>query len=155
VSFTLAAPDPRATIRYSTVPGLERAWWPTYDGVVRLPPFVMSGSWPATVWAIAVVDGKESEVAEATYRVGYTEDPSPVLAPVGGEYAGPVEVTISSRVPSVSIVVTTDGSSLRDWPDSARNYTGPIRVDAPMVIEAMACNERACTQPVRQVYSIR
>jgi hypothetical protein len=153
VTFTLSSPDPGAVIYYSTVPGLERPEWPLLSGPVTLPPLSMDGPYPAKVSAVAVVGNLVSAVAETTYVVGYAEDPTPILSPPGGHYTAPFALTISSRVPSVAIIVTDDGASLRDWPDSAYRYSGPLLLDRTTTIEVMACNERTCTAPLRTTYT--
>ncbi len=153
VTFTLVAADPGAEIHYSTVPGLERGAWPRYDGPVTVPPLVMSGPWETRVWAVASIGGVDSPVVEAAYTVGYSVDPTPTFSPPGGPLTGPVDVVLHSAAPAVAIIYTTDGSSLRDWPDSAMAYGGPVRVDRTMTIEAMACNPRACSAPVQARYT--
>ena len=62
----------------------------------------------------------------------------PAIAPAGGEFKGPVTVTMSSKDAGAEIRYTLDGSAPGA---SDALYTGPIRVEGPTVLRARAYKE--------------
>lgn len=62
----------------------------------------------------------------------------PSMSPAGGNFAGPVAITLSVAQPGADIRYTLDGST--PGPSDAR-YDGPIKLDAPAVLRARAYKE--------------
>ena len=76
----------------------------------------------------------------------------PTVAPVGGTYSGPVQVSMSSTEPGAEIRYTLDGSvpELSDL-----RYDKPIKVSAPAVLRARAFKQGFTRSiPVQEVYVI-
>lgn len=59
----------------------------------------------------------------------------PVIAPAGGTYAGPIEVSLEDAEPGADVHYTLDGSApgLSD-----PRYHGPIRISGPTIVRARA-----------------
>lgn len=87
----------------------------------------------ATLKVVAYAPGyTSSPVAEADYRFVAS---APVISPAGGNYKGPVTVTITGATPGASIFYTTTG----DRPGaSSRPYTGPFVISGNEHVTAIA-----------------
>ena len=76
----------------------------------------------------------------------------PSLAPAGGNFNGPVTVTISAHDPGAAIHYTVDGSAPGE---SDPLYQGPVRLDGPTVLRARAYKDGYTRSIVaQQVYII-
>ncbi len=60
---------------------------------------------------------------------------TPIISPSGGEYSGPVSVTIDTATPGASIFYTTDGSSPTQ---SSIPYSGPMTLTTSATVKAKA-----------------
>lgn len=67
--------------------------------------------------------------------------PMPRIAPAGGLFREPVEVTLAADAEGAEIRYTLDGTA--PGPASAR-YEAPLRLDAPALVRAVACRRGQC-----------
>jgi hypothetical protein len=116
-----------ATIHYTTDGST-----PTTASAVYTGPISVTES--MTLRAIAVGSGiAPSDVASATYTL---KAATPTFNPPGGSYLlGPLQVSISSASPGVTIFYTTDGSTPTF---ASRRYEGPILVVLNTTVKAIA-----------------
>ncbi len=78
--------------------------------------------------------------------------PPPTIAPAGGNFDGPVTVTISATDPDAAIHYTVDGSAPGE---SDPLYQGPVRLEGPTVLRARAYKDGYTRSVVsQQVYII-
>lgn len=128
-----------ATIRYTT-DGSE----PTLDSALYEPPLMIDK--PLTIKAIALDgDFRSSPVAAATVRDALEEVKPEILPEVSHIFDQPVAVGISYPFDSAVLRYTLDGSD--PAPDSPR-YTGPLLIDQPRTVKAIALDGNSKTGPV-------
>ncbi len=125
-TVTISAPDPDATIYYTTDGSAPDADTPAH---LYTEPIPVSGHGTSVeIRAIAVAPGKTtSSVASGTWTIAYPQAAAPTFSPGADTYTSDQTVTISAPDPDATIYYTTDGST----PDSgnpAHLYTEPIPV---------------------------
>jgi hypothetical protein len=121
---------------FTTVPGAEIYYTlngeaPDKTKTKYTGPVTVSGT--LTLKAIALKAGlADSAVLEAEYIV---RAEAPAASPAGGEVAAGTKVTLSTATAEAEIYYTADGTV----PDRTKTrYTGPITIDRPVTIKAIA-----------------
>jgi hypothetical protein len=134
-SVTLSAAA-GATIHYTTNGSTPTTSSPVYSGPIAVTQ-------TTTVRAIAAAGGMvDSDVASATYTL---QAATPTFNPSGGSFLLPIQVSISSSSPGVTIYYTTNGST----PTTASTvYTGPFWVFSTTTVKAIAVRSGWTTSAV-------
>lgn len=122
-----------ATIRYTTDGSNPSAT----NGTLYTSPIAVNAS--TTLKAIGTAAGlTDSAVSTAIYTINLTptQVAAPVFSPVGGTFASPVGVTITSATSGATIRYTTDGSS--PTATTGTIYSAPITISATATLKAIA-----------------
>ncbi|MCB5245421.1 MAG: chitobiase/beta-hexosaminidase C-terminal domain-containing protein, partial [Candidatus Cloacimonetes bacterium] len=83
-----------------------------------------------------------------TFSPGQQPAAAPTFDPPAGIYSSPINVTISSITPGVTIRYTTDGSTPSETVGTI--YTTPVYIDATTTLKAVAYSEDYALSPVSQ-----
>lgn len=137
-NVTITTSTPSATIRYTTDGTSPSATvGKIYSAPVRLES-------PGTVKAIAIIEKRTSPLASVTFMEPAV--PMPTISPSGGNYTGPMNVTISTSVAGATIRYTTDGTS----PSATvgKVYNAPVRLESAGAVKAITIAEDKRTSSI-------
>jgi hypothetical protein len=138
-TVTISDSTPEAVIYYTT-----DGTTPTIHSTVYTGPIAVNT--PETIQAIAAASGYSySPAASATYAFNRPPAATPVIVPGSGSYSTAQSVTIADTTPKATIYYTTDGSTPTT---SSPVYAGPITVDPPATVKAIAVADEYTTSAV-------